>query len=158
MANLQLAEHWARAMNPTGVMRESDRDLALGFLSTADSPQTYARAVAQLKKQIEREKGAVSGFRKTNGFDAQLGKENAITYEQSANDLKNNMKSSAAAPAPAPAAPPAGAGAPSAAPAKIPARPASLSNIKLKYDPNKNQFVDPEGNRYDVSGNPVKAP
>jgi hypothetical protein len=119
MANLQLAEHWARAMNPTGVMRESDRDLALGFLSTADSPQTYARAVAQLKKQIEREKGAVSGFRKTNGFDAQLGKENAITYEQSANDLKNSMKSSAAAPAPAPAEPPSGAVAPSAtAPAK----------------------------------------
>lgn len=55
MANLQLAEHWARAMNPTGVMRESDRDLALQFLSTADSGPTYKRLVGQLKTQIERE-------------------------------------------------------------------------------------------------------
>ena len=59
MANLQLAEHWARAMNPTGVMRESDRDKALGFLSTADLPATYRRLVMQLKTQIERELAAV---------------------------------------------------------------------------------------------------
>lgn len=59
MANLQLAEHWARAMNPTGVMRESDRDMALSFLSTADSKDTYKRAVMQLKKQIEREREGV---------------------------------------------------------------------------------------------------
>lgn len=59
MANLQLAEHWARAMNPTGVMRESDRDLALGFLSTADSPSTYRRLVGQLKTQIEREYNSI---------------------------------------------------------------------------------------------------
>lgn len=59
MANLQLAEGWARAMNPTGVMRESDRDKALDFLSTADSPQTYERAVRQLQKQITRERDAV---------------------------------------------------------------------------------------------------
>jgi hypothetical protein len=61
MANLQLAEHWARAMNPTGVMRESDRDKALGFLSTADSPQTYRAAVDQLRTQITRERDAVRG-------------------------------------------------------------------------------------------------
>lgn len=61
MANLQLAEHWARAMNPTGVMRESDRDKALEFLSTADSPQTYRAAVGQLKTQITRERDAVRG-------------------------------------------------------------------------------------------------
>jgi hypothetical protein len=59
MANLQLAEHWARAMNPTGVMRETDRDKALSFLSTADSKETYKRAVGQLRTQIEREKTAV---------------------------------------------------------------------------------------------------
>lgn len=59
MANLQLAEHWARAMNPTGVMRESDRDMALNFLSTADSKETYKRAVMQLQKQIKRERAAV---------------------------------------------------------------------------------------------------
>lgn len=61
MANLQLAEHWARAMNPTGVMRESDRDMALHFLSTADSKETYKAAVTQLKTQIQRERDAVHG-------------------------------------------------------------------------------------------------
>ena len=59
MANLQLAEHWARAMNPTGVMRESDRDKALEFLSTATSQATYKRLVQQLQKQIQRELTAV---------------------------------------------------------------------------------------------------
>lgn len=61
MANLQLAEHWARAMNPTGVMRESDRDKALSFLDTAYSNNTYERAVMQLQKQITRERDAVHG-------------------------------------------------------------------------------------------------
>jgi hypothetical protein len=61
MANLQLAEHWARAMNPTGVMRESDRDKALSFLSTADSKETYRQAVDQLHTQIVRERDAVKG-------------------------------------------------------------------------------------------------
>lgn len=63
MANLQLAEHWARAMNPTGVMRESDRDKALEFLSTADSQPTYERVVNQLHKQIQREQAAVASTR-----------------------------------------------------------------------------------------------
>lgn len=63
MANLQLAEHWARAMNPTGVMRESDRDKALTFLSTADSKDTYKAAVGQLRTQIERERDAVHATR-----------------------------------------------------------------------------------------------
>lgn len=61
MANLQLAEHWARAMNPTGVMRESDRDLALHFLSTADSKETYKEVVGQLKTQITRERDSIKG-------------------------------------------------------------------------------------------------
>lgn len=65
MANLQLAEHWARAMNPLGVMRESDRDLALHFLSTADSKDTYKQAVMQLKTQITRERDAVKGGKET---------------------------------------------------------------------------------------------
>jgi hypothetical protein len=61
MANLQLAEHWARAMNPTGVMRESDRDKALHFLDVAYGNNTYERAVMQLQKQITRERDAVRG-------------------------------------------------------------------------------------------------
>ena len=61
MANLQLAEHWARAMNPTGVMRESDRDKALEFLSTATSKDTYRQLVEQLRTQITRERDAVKG-------------------------------------------------------------------------------------------------
>jgi hypothetical protein len=63
MANLQLAEHWARAMNPTGVMRESDRDKALEYLSTKDSKETYREAVGQLRTQIERERDAVKATR-----------------------------------------------------------------------------------------------
>jgi hypothetical protein len=59
MANLQLAEHWARAMNPTGVMRESDRDMALHFLSLADTKDTYKSSVMQLKTQITRERDAI---------------------------------------------------------------------------------------------------
>lgn len=59
MANLQLAEGWARAMNPTGVMRESDRDKALSFLSTATSPATYKVLVNQLRTQIGRERAAI---------------------------------------------------------------------------------------------------
>lgn len=59
MANLQLAEGWARAMNPTGVMRESDREKALEFLSTADSPETYRRLVTQLQTQIKRERDSI---------------------------------------------------------------------------------------------------
>jgi hypothetical protein len=61
MANLQLAEHWARAMNPTGVMRESDRDMALHFLSLADTKDTYKSSVMQLKTQITRERDAIRG-------------------------------------------------------------------------------------------------
>ena len=72
MANVQLAEHWARAMNPTGVMRESDRDLALSFLSTSDSKETYKRAVLQLKKQIDRELVAVSSVKTHGGYGAKV--------------------------------------------------------------------------------------
>jgi hypothetical protein len=62
MANLQLAEHWARAMNPTGVMRETDRDMALHFLDTGLSRGTYRTAVLQLQKQITRERDAIRGL------------------------------------------------------------------------------------------------
>ena len=66
MANLQLAEGWARAMNPTGVMRESDRDKALSFLSTATSKETYKVLVEQLRTQIQRERAAIqSGTKST---------------------------------------------------------------------------------------------
>lgn len=63
IANLQLAELWARAMNPKGVMRESDRALALEMLSTADSPQTYQRVAKQLENFLERERKSVQEFR-----------------------------------------------------------------------------------------------
>jgi hypothetical protein len=56
--NLQIAELWARAMNPTGVMREGDRDLALNILSTASDPQTYKRQLQVLKDFVRREQAA----------------------------------------------------------------------------------------------------
>lgn len=59
IANLQLAEGWARAMNPTGVMRESDREKALQYLDTALSSGTYEQAVKQIHMQIIRERESV---------------------------------------------------------------------------------------------------
>ena len=45
-------ESWARAMNPTGVMRESDREIALEKLNTAKDAVTYRAVVEQIQKQI----------------------------------------------------------------------------------------------------------
>jgi hypothetical protein len=61
VANLQLAEHWARAMNPTGVMRDADRDLALKHLDTALSSGTYKAVVMQIQEQIKRERDSMRG-------------------------------------------------------------------------------------------------
>jgi len=53
--NFQLAELWARAMNPQGVMREGDRAYALQMLGTATGPEAYRAAVAEIKRQLDRE-------------------------------------------------------------------------------------------------------
>lgn len=82
MANLQLAEHWARAMNPTGVMRESDRDMALHFLSLADTKDTYKSSVMQLKTQITRERDAIRSS--TPGHQAPAPETNAGTGNRTA--------------------------------------------------------------------------
>ena len=108
MANLQLAEHWARAMNPTGVMRESDRDKALHFLETATSQSAYETAVKQLQKQIMNEKTAVENFKKSNGPSAALGKESALTYGQAVKELGGGESSTAAPGSTSPASAPAG--------------------------------------------------
>jgi hypothetical protein len=122
MANLQLAEHWARAMNPTGVMRESDRDKALSFLSTSDSPETYRRLVQQLQKQITRERDAVRANRgiplAPNGKDTDPSKVPAAGAEEA---VRPAAAPAAAAPPAAPVVPPSMGGAritPPAAPAK----------------------------------------
>jgi hypothetical protein len=81
MANLQLAESWARAMNPTGVMRESDREKALEFLNTADSPATYKRLVQQLQVQMQRELDAIT---KTGEGTKQTPKPGELTAAQKA--------------------------------------------------------------------------
>lgn len=95
MANLQLAEHWARAMNPTGVMRESDRDMALHFLSTARNQPTYEAAVLQLKKQIDRELTAVKSIKDHGGAQAKLpGGDQAVTR----GDVNKELGASAANP------------------------------------------------------------
>lgn len=65
MANLQLAELWARAMNPTGQMRESDREMALDKLRTQTSQEAYERAVDTLLEMINRERGGVETFRQS---------------------------------------------------------------------------------------------
>lgn len=67
VANLQIGELWARAMNPTGVMREGDRELALSNLSTATSPETYKVVLDQVMQAMRREKGAVLQTEKERG-------------------------------------------------------------------------------------------
>jgi hypothetical protein len=67
VANLQIAELWARAMNPTGVMREGDRELALHNLSMATSPEAYKVVLGQVEQAIRREKGAVLQTEKERG-------------------------------------------------------------------------------------------
>jgi hypothetical protein len=76
VANLQLADHWAKAMNPTGVMRVDDRDKALEYLSTLDSQETYEATVRQLEKQITRERDSIvqgksQGLSKMGGEDSE---------------------------------------------------------------------------------------
>lgn len=99
MANLQLAEGWARAMNPTGVMRESDRDKALHYLSTADNKETYAAVVRQLKKQIDRELGAVQNVKAHGGFDAKVADKDSTADKARAELDAAGGKPTAAAPA-----------------------------------------------------------
>ena len=65
--NLQLAELWAKAMNPRGIMRESDRQLALDQLSIAQSPESYRTAVKALWQNVEREKESIAATRREMG-------------------------------------------------------------------------------------------
>lgn len=57
--NLNLAEHWAKSMNPGGVMRVDDRDKALEILHTAWSNGTYERLARAIEAQIGRELNAI---------------------------------------------------------------------------------------------------
>jgi len=59
LANLQVAELWARAMNFQGVMRNDDRRIALDNLMTATSHETYLKALAQINKFLNREYTAI---------------------------------------------------------------------------------------------------
>lgn len=88
IANLQLAELWARAMNPRGVMRESDRELALSMLSTADTLETYKRVVASLKQFLEREQKSVSDFREGKPMDDAAGGDKVIRYDAQGNRVQ----------------------------------------------------------------------
>jgi hypothetical protein len=57
--NIQLAELWARAMNPQGVMRVEDRNIALTQLSAAQGQEAYRAAVSAIVSAIKREKDAL---------------------------------------------------------------------------------------------------
>jgi hypothetical protein len=67
VANLQVAELWARAMNPKGVMRLEDRQLALDLLRTADKQATYKAVLDELHAFVEREREAVAEFKAAHG-------------------------------------------------------------------------------------------
>ena len=58
VANLQLSELWARAMNPTGVKHEADQERVLNMLSTADGPEAYKAAIQQVVAFVQRERQA----------------------------------------------------------------------------------------------------
>ena len=79
--NLQLAELWAKAMNPRGIMRESDRQLALDQLSIAQSPESYRVAVKALWDNVEREKEAISETRREMGGGGNSGISNPFSDE-----------------------------------------------------------------------------
>jgi hypothetical protein len=81
VANLQLAEQWAKAMNPIGVMRESDRDMALNMLSMATSQETYKQVVQQLQKQVKRERGAMKQTREEVGGKSESSAAAAPSFE-----------------------------------------------------------------------------
>ena len=66
-ANLFLAEQYAKAMNPLGVMRESDRDFALQTLDQAISKETYKQQVLDLKKRVEVERQAMEQTKRSIG-------------------------------------------------------------------------------------------
>ena len=66
--NLQLAELWAKSMNPTGTMRESDRQLALNILGTANGPVAYKAVVGSIAQSIGMEKDAAISFLKDRGL------------------------------------------------------------------------------------------
>lgn len=67
--NLAVAEGWAATMNPTGIMRESDRSLALENLRRDESQGTYSAALRAVDAYIKRERKAVQGFREHTPVD-----------------------------------------------------------------------------------------
>lgn len=66
--NLQLAELWAKSFNPTGVLRNEDRALALDVLNTALGQGTYEKAARAIRDSIGLEKKAAISFLKERGF------------------------------------------------------------------------------------------
>lgn len=104
VANLQVAELWARAMNPKGVMRIEDRHLAMDLLNTVTSHEAYVRVLKQLKNFVDREREAVKEFMAAHGGERP---DAPITLP----DLSGGQRSSPAGSATAPVPPLPGPGA-----------------------------------------------
>lgn len=71
------AKDYARTINPTGALRESDIEYARKILSTADGPESYTAALDQLRMEagvmhraISRQKGELYGKKEDHTPDA----------------------------------------------------------------------------------------
>lgn len=139
VANLQLAESWARAMNPTGVMRDADRDLALKHLDTGLSTGTYKAVVQQIQEQIKRERDSIRGLPPNTPLNL------------SATTPQLGTPSGATPAGGAPAAPTQGA--PQVP--QAPPRPAGVAPGS-QYSPSRQQWRTPDGHIYDAKGAAVQ--
>ncbi len=97
-ANLSLINAYARAINPTGVGAQADKDHAREVLDTGFSKGDYKAAVDQLQKEINAELEAPGqvkqDMRKRFGTGAGVGiPTDAVTTPQPAAVIKNTSKS-----------------------------------------------------------------
>lgn len=63
IANQQLAEAWAKAMNPSGQMTVAYFQTAKELLMTADSPEAYRAVLIQLNQYLDREMTSIQAAR-----------------------------------------------------------------------------------------------
>lgn len=66
-ANFSLANAYARAINPTGVPRESDKEHFLKLVSTATDQASYERVLQRMTKEVEASQRAVAATRAGGG-------------------------------------------------------------------------------------------
>ena len=134
-----------KAIGVAGAGTKEERETAAAQFSSAASPKQLLGAVDTVQKLMG---GQLEGKKR----QAQAAGVSDTMFKNLIGDRPYEILRHAELPNTAKPA------APAAAP-QIPPRPASLAGIKLQYDQSKNQFVGPDGARYDASsGKPVGGP